>query len=71
MKDKKGIIISVLIIVILIYSGLRMFTDVFHQYILLDYIMLFLIFVIGIVILDIVLTLCKSHVVFVIVLVGI
>lgn len=51
MKDKKGIIISVLIIVILIYSGLRMFTDVFHQYILLDYIMLFLIFVIGIVIL--------------------
>ena len=51
MKDKKGIIISVLIIVVLIYSGLCMFTDIFHKYILLDYIMLFLIFVIGIVIL--------------------
>ena len=51
MKDKKGIIISVLIIVVLIYSGLRMFTDIFHEYILLDYIMLFLIFIIGIIIL--------------------
>ena len=41
MKDKKGIIISLLIIVVLIYSSLRMFTDIFYQYMLLDYIMLF------------------------------
>ena len=51
MKDRKGIIISVLIIVVLIYSGLCMFTEIFHEYILLDYIMLFLIFIIGIIIL--------------------
>ena len=51
MKDKKGIIISILIIVVLIYSCLRMFTNIFQEYILLDYIMLFLIFVIGIIIL--------------------
>ena len=51
MKDKKGIIISVSVIVVLIYSTLSIFTDIFNENVILDYIMLFLMFVTGIIIL--------------------
>ena len=51
MKDKKGIIISISVVVVLIYSTLSIFTDIFNENVILDYIMLFLMFVTGIIIL--------------------
>lgn len=52
MKDKKGIVISVLLIIVLIYSILSIFTDIFNNLDNLNYLMLFIVIVVGIIILN-------------------
>ena len=51
MKDKRGIIISVLLIIISIYSICSILTDAFCKYQELNYVMLFIVIIIGFIIL--------------------
>lgn len=55
MKDKKGIVVGILLVIILIYSYLSMLTDVLHGFKTLNYIMLILIAVMGVMVLVMVL----------------
>ena len=51
MKDKRGIIISILLIIVSVYSICSILTDIFCKYEELNYIMLFIVIVVGIVLL--------------------
>ena len=48
MKDKKGVLISILLIIVVMYSITSLFTDTFCRYNKLNYLMLFILFLIGI-----------------------
>ena len=56
MKDKKRVLISILLMIVLIYSILSILTDVFCNFKTLNYLMLFILIIIGIFILKLILT---------------